>query len=101
MSYYLQVGLQDMQPLATIRGWGDVIRWAEGLPEGYDLIQGLCKEGWAGSLPTLTKQVQEALKESAPSDAPTRATVVNLLKMLKARDANAQVVSVTDGWAKE
>lgn len=102
MSYFLQIGPTEVQPLATIRGWGDVCRWAEGLlTKEAGEIKHLCAYGWSQELEVLTEQLAACLKNTPPDDADTRTTLVSMIKNIEGRDEDSTVVTVTDGLGPE
>jgi len=47
MGFYLQIDTDEPQPLASLTGWGDVIKWAGGLPpKEVPALHHLCEFGW-------------------------------------------------------
>lgn len=98
MGYYLQLDTDDMSPLASNCGWGDVIAWARKLPAGDSItIKHLCQFGWQNNAALLRIQVPFCLKNHAPTDAQTRSTVQNLCDLLSAHEGKIEIVTVTDG----
>lgn len=101
MGYYLQVGLEEAVSLASIIGWGDVIRWSQTLhPDKSQAIRHLCIHGWEQDLDDLTAELTAALKSDPPRHD-VESTVQEMLKNIKARPSSAAVVSVTDGMGPE
>ena len=97
MGLYLQIGLQDPEPLASNSGWGDVIEWAERLDEAeFDNLAHLCEFGWAPA-PPLLEELTRALQQEPPRNADLAATLDNLLSLFRQAQEGAEVVSVTDG----
>lgn len=100
MSYYLQIGGdQNMMPLASNRGLGDLYRWIDTLDVAhFGEIVHLAEWGWCQRLPVLQAQLEDALSgDDAPTQHDVRATADNLLDLIKSRDAGAQTCHVTDG----
>jgi hypothetical protein len=101
VSYYLQIDLEEAQPLATSSGYGDLIRWVETLaPPDHPELRHLCAHGWTGDVAGLKAEVDAALSASPPQAADTRATVENLRALLEGKDS-AEVASVTDGLSAD
>ena len=98
MGYYLQVDDEEAEPLASVTGWGDVIRWADKLPtHRASAIKHLCQFGWEGQAVLLKIELEECLKDSPPKDEQTQATLKNFIALLSAHKEKIEVVSVTDG----
>ena len=97
MGYYLKIGLAESEPLATISGWGDVIRWLAGLPEGeYMELRGFVEYGWTQEMDAVEQEIAEALKHERPKDEDTVSILTNLAHLLAKRDKAALVATVTD-----
>ena len=102
MGYYLQIDTDDAEPLASLTGWGDVIRWADTLPLVRSLsLRHLCKFGWQDDPVLLKIELEEFLKTDPPHDPQTKETVINLLSLLTAHKTKITVVSVTEGFSSE
>lgn len=98
MGYYLQIDTADPAPLASLSGWGDVIKWAVNLPAARaSAINHLCQFGWQDSATLLKIELEECLKESPPKDPATQDTIKNFIALLVAHKEKIEVVSVTDG----
>lgn len=96
MGLYLQIDLEDAEPLASSSGWGDVIDWTERLPSaGYSDLLHLAEHGWAPGA-NLFDELTRALQAETPRSADLAATLDNLLSLFR-RAQGAEVVSVTDG----
>lgn len=99
MGLSLQIDLEEAQPLASNRGWSDLIAWAESLPaKKSKAIRHLCEYGWEDDLSGLEEEIVEALGDAPPHDHHVLTTVITLLGRLKSAEKGATVASVTDGW---
>jgi hypothetical protein len=98
MGFYLQVDEEMPAMVASLLGWGDVMKWSDGLSHRSGVtIQHLCAFGWQDNVVALKIQLGECLKVSPPDDRQTRDTVENLLSVLSAHHGPITVVSITDG----
>jgi len=102
LGYYLQIDEDDPAPLASLTGWGDVIRWADGLPaQRASAIKHLCQFGWQEQVTLLKIELEECFRSDPPRDAQTRDTLKNFIALLAARKEGSIVASVTDGLGPE
>lgn len=99
MGLYLQVDLEDAVPLASNRGWSDVLDYAKALPKGEFMeLRRLCQFGWSGEVGSLRRDVLEALEDQPPAkDVET--TLRGLAESLQGK-GGATVVTVTDGMGQ-
>lgn len=101
MSLYLQVDLNEPQPLATNRGWGDVLDWIRSLPAGeYLALRHLGQYGWVEPVSAVTSDLAAALARHAPSSEDVRTTTAGMLETLR-NGSTGEVVSVTDGMGSD
>lgn len=99
MSYYLEVDNDRSFPLASNHGWGDFIRWADGLVDGdAGEIRHLAEHGWSQNVSELLDQLEAAGEEV---EGNLLHTVNDLIATLRAYADGAEVVGVTDGTASE
>lgn len=97
MGWSLQIDLAEAIPLATNRGWGDMLDWVKALPAGQFMgLRHLCQYGWVGPVALAARDLAAALAAQSPADHETRHTADEMLASLKA-GGGAEVVSVTDG----
>lgn len=102
MGYYLQIDEADPVSLASLSGWGDVVKWAATLPvQKASAIQHLCQFGWEEQVTLLKIELEECLKSNPPKDSQTKATVQGFIDALVAHKDKAAVVSVSDGLGPE
>ena len=86
----------DEFPLATVRGWGDFCRWADGLSaEDYPELIHLVEYGWSQHLAELAKQLAAALDAAAPTEDVGH-TARGLLHALTGR-GEAEALAVSNG----
>lgn len=98
MGVYLQLG-KDTEPtdLASTSGWGDVGRWADGLPaKTADTLVHLWHHGYEVDIEDLQKEVKAAIKKHKPKHD-VESTLNNLLALLKGADDDLPYVIVTNG----
>lgn len=95
MGYSLQLDAGQTRPLASNRGWADLLAWVSGLPEGeFMTLRHLCEYGWTGNPADLREEVPRALADHAPTRIDVQDTAENLVALL---DGEYEVVTVTDG----
>lgn len=97
MSLYLQIDLQDPQPLATISGWGDMLRWVETLPAGESEQLRLLREYGRSLRPALLRTELAAAVEKHPREKDGVADTARNLAALLDGVTDEQVALVTDG----
>jgi hypothetical protein len=101
LSLYLQIDTRDPQPLASNRGWSDLLRWIKGLPDETAMaLRHLGEYGWCQKLDALENDLLSSLEETPPEREDVRETAENLLEMLDGRPDGAEVVIVTDGMSE-
>lgn len=101
MGYYLQIDTQEPQPVASLTGWGDVIRWVGTLsPAAAPSLHHLTQYGWDDAPGKVRAELVASIKTDAPTSDQTKGTLDNLIVLLEGAD-NATVVSVTDGLGAE
>jgi hypothetical protein len=84
MGYDLQIDTEFVEPLATIRGLGDLRRWVESLRlADAPSLKHLLEYGWTGRFAELREELARALRENAPADETVRKTAANMLRMLE------------------
>jgi hypothetical protein len=101
MGYYLQIDEDVTVPIGSIKGWGDVIGWAQGLhSKDYATVRHLCRFGWQGDVEGLSDELDDALKNHAPYDATVLKTVKSLSSTVS-KHKDAVVCSITDGLSPD
>lgn len=94
--------IAEPRPLATIKGWGDVGRWAESLdPETHGEIALLHRNGESDTLESLERELSDAIDHARPQSDDTLHTATDLLTSIKARPSNCESVSVGDGLGSD
>jgi hypothetical protein len=98
VSYYLVIGGEEQQQLASIQGWSDFKDWAEDIDlEQFWEIAELAANGVSEDLPKLEEQLQQARNDSEPESLSVTNTLDNLINLLSTRPAGAASAFVTDG----
>ena len=98
MGYYLQIDEQEPTDIASNRGYGDLIRWAQTLsPHDFSTLHHLTAFGWEQRIGQLITECAQAVKDFPPQDQDTLKTVQNLADVLRTQGQGAVVVSVTNG----
>lgn len=100
MSVYLEIDSDDGLPLASNTGWGDVCKWAEGLPKGTgSTLKHLCAYGWEQDIAVMVAELAAAMKQSPPRED-VLSTLTNLQSLMKSKP-NTVVVAVTNGMTAD
>lgn len=98
MSYSVQIGESGFEQLASNAGYADFAKWVESLDhKQYGQLVHLYEHGWCQDISTLEKQLADAVKSHKPSSASVISTIEGFQEILEGRDANAVVITVTDG----
>lgn len=101
MSYYLEIDGEQIDQIANIRGYGDLIRWVQSLPlDDTPSLQHLVEHGWSEDAPGVLSQVRVALRNNPPAAADVLKTAANLEQLLGAAP-NAKQVGITDGFVED
>jgi len=101
LGYYLQIDEDDAVPLASLVGWGDVVRWTDTLaPKDASALHHLTAFGWEDDGAALASQLKDCFAKSPPHDAPTKDTLKNFSALLAAHPGSITAVSVTDNLSE-
>ena len=94
MSYQAVLDTDEAIQVATTKGWGDVIRWIDGLDaESSPELAHLAQEGWTDKLKALADQIEGGLKDQPPSPS-VASTLTDLITFLRAnKDAESVMIS--------
>ena len=97
MGYYLQIDDTDTEPVASLSGWGDAVKWVGTLPPSASALHHLALYGWEDDVPATLKQLKSAMGSTPPKAEQTKKTIDNLLSLLTEKARSAKVISITDG----
>jgi hypothetical protein len=102
MGVYIKLDTKtEPDDLASITGWGDVGRYANGLPpKTADTLVHLYHYGWEQDLADLQKEVKAAMKAHPPK-ADVESTLDNLLSLIKGGGDDLHCVIVTNGMTAD
>ena len=93
MSLYAEVDDEDFGQVATIKGWSDLIDWADSLD--YPELAHLAEHGFSEKLSTLADEIGAAITESNPR--PDIETTARGIEEICRANPDAKILVVTDG----
>lgn len=95
MSVYLSFDSSEPTMLASNTGWGDVVKWADGLDaQEFGEVVHLAEHGWCQQLDKLEAQLRKAATARKPT-ATVSSTLADLLSLLE--HSEAEVATINDG----
>ncbi len=95
MSIYLALDGKLVTQVASNKGWSDVIRYVEGLPEQYRTLKRFVDQGEDKKTKRVAFQFKHALQNDPPEDETITRTISELLDLI---GDSEDAVSVTNGF---
>lgn len=102
LGYYLQIDEDEPVMIASLIGWGDVIRWSHKLPPSDSgAIRHFCTFGWEDDFGKLKTELKSCFAKQPPRDTATQETLQNLNDAVVKHKGGAAAVSITDGLGEQ
>jgi hypothetical protein len=93
----LVIGGEQWFEFATNRGYGDFVRWVDGLPRvDFPLLWHLVDWGWVNEIDEFELEVEKAIEKREPEGSVAK-TVAGLVAALSKRNDDAESVMISDG----
>lgn len=97
MSIYASFDEHPGEQFASNRGWGDFVRWAEGLDaETFPRVVQLVEHGHAADVASLADELEKAAAAATPDAEGLDATIAALIHLFRA-NTSAEAVFINDG----